>query len=309
MITVWSPAMAQQPSVAAVHAQIRALGKGLNRKILSATEAEYLKLQRPADRSGVRRMPDLHYGTDPKQTFDLFVPEQAPGKPMPIVVFVHGGGLVGGNKVNPNTDGLIYSNVPTFFARHGMMGVNTNYRLVPQARWPSGPEDLHLLISWLRQHAKEYGGDSSRIFLMGNSAGATHVASYLFREASHFADGPGVAGALLSSGVYAAGDSKTAKAYYGEYAGERRARAPLGAVETYRGKRVPIFMWSAEFDPAGIESSVAHMYAELCDKYKDCPRFTQFQGYNHVSQVMSLNSADTEVGDAALDFIDGVLGR
>jgi hypothetical protein len=67
-------------------------------------------------------------------------------------------------------------------------------------------------------------------------------------------------------------------------------------------------MWSAEYDPARIETRVAEMYAKLCVKFADCPRYTQYQGHNHVSPVMSINSADPDLARDALDFVSDVLG-
>ncbi len=82
---------------------------------------------------------------------------------------------------------------------------------------------------------------------------------------------------------------------------------PIGLARSYEGRTVPIFLWSTEYDPSRIETPVAQMYTLLCTKYEDCPRFTQFPGHNHVSDVMSINSADSAVGEAVLDFIDDVL--
>jgi hypothetical protein len=96
------------------------------------------------------------------------------------------------------------------------------------------------------------------------------------------------------------------RAYYGEDLAEREALVPLGLVDTYEGPEIPIFMWSAEYDQASIEAPVGTMYAKLCAKYDDCPRFTQFQGHNHVSHIMSINSADEEVAREVLDFVRSV---
>lgn len=297
------------PAVAAARAGVRDLGKRFNGEVLAATSALYTELHRHAERSGVRVISDIEFGPEELQTFDLFVPEETPAEPAPIVVYLHGGGLVGGDKLSGGTDGLIYSNIPTFFARHGMIGVNANYRLVPDVKWPGGPDDIRGVLEWLREHAVEYGGDASRIFLMGNSAGSTHVAAYLFHEATQLDGEPGVVGALLSSGGFGASNANTMRAYIGDDESLWQANSPLGLVESYTGTPVPIFMWSAEYDPTGIESRVAQMYASLCVKYEDCPRYTQYQGHNHVSHVMSINSADSVVGAAALDFIRDVLEK
>ena len=90
--------------------------------------------------------------------------------------------MVRGNKINANSEGLISSNIPTFFARHGMIGINANYRLVPEVQWPSGPDDLRGILTWIRGNIDEYGGDPDAVFLMGNSAGdATLRATSIMR--------------------------------------------------------------------------------------------------------------------------------
>lgn len=297
---------ADSDAVATARAGVRDLGKNWNGEVNVATQALYVELQRSADRSGVKATMDLSYGPHELQAMDIFVPEVRPAEPVPVVVYIHGGAMVRGDKINANSDGLISSNIPTFFARNGMIGINANYRLVPEVQWPSGPDDLRGILSWVRDNIADYGGDSDAVFLMGNSAGGRHVASYLYHEASHFDDGPGVIGAMLSSGSYGVSDSETQRVYYGDDAALRASRVPLGLVDSYDGPRIPVFLWSAEFDVAGIEAPVAAMYAKLCAKYADCPRFTQFQGHNHVSHVMSINSEDDAVGRAVMEFVHSV---
>jgi acetyl esterase/lipase len=63
-----------------------------------------------------------------------------------------------------------------FAARHGMVGVNVEYRLAPQFPWPAGNEDLAAAVQLVAAKASELGADPNRIYLMGHSAGATHVA-------------------------------------------------------------------------------------------------------------------------------------
>jgi len=303
VVTTFAVSAAADDAVERARDGVRALGKNFNGQVNAATQALYLELHRQADRSGVHAVANLDYGPHALQAMDIVVPDTDSDVPMPVVVYLHGGGLVRGDKVGADTDGLIYSNIPTFFARHGVIGLNANYRLVPEVEWPSGPEDVKAMLVWVRAHIEEYGGDPNAVFLMGNSAGSTHVAAYLFDETTHFDEGSGIAGAILSSGAFAAGDSEAALAYYGEDANLREARSPLGLVESYRGPEIPILMWSAEFDPTFIEVPVAAMYSKLCVKFENCPGFTQWQGHNHVSHVMSINTADDAVGLAVLDFI------
>ena len=296
---------ADEEAVATARAGVAELGKQWNGEVNTATQALFVELHRTADRSGVKATMDVSYGSHELQGMDIFAPEEQPAEPAPVVVFFHGGGLNRADKLIPSSD-LLYSNIPTFFARHGIVGVNANYRLAPEVSWPAGPEDINAVLAWIRENIEDYGGDPQKVFLMGNSAGGRIVASYLFHEPSHFADGPGVIGALLSSGSYRNDDSEVLRGYYGEGNALREALVPLGLVDSYGGPELPIFMWSAEYDVPNIEAPVAAMYAKLCAKYGDCPRFTQFQGHNHVSHVMSLNSADDTVGRAALEFVRSV---
>ncbi|KAI9877245.1 MAG: hypothetical protein M1823_007135, partial [Watsoniomyces obsoletus] len=102
----------------------------------------------------------------------------------PILVFLYGGGLVTGSKISPLVENeLVYANLGHHFAEtHGFIVVVADYRLVPQARFPSGGEDLALAIEWVRSNVKELGGSEEPrdLFLMGNSAGGVHVSTYLF---------------------------------------------------------------------------------------------------------------------------------
>ena len=132
---------------------------------------------------------------------------------------------------------------------HGSSNGVFEYRLVPEVQWPSGPEDVRGVIAWIRENIADYGGDPDAVFLMGNSAGTRHVASYLYHQASHFDDGSGVAGGILSSGSYGASGSETNRLYYGADPEVQAALVPLGLVDAYEGPEIPVFLWSAELDP------------------------------------------------------------
>ena len=58
-----------------------------------------------------------------------------------------------------------------------MITVLPNYRLAPGSPWPSGPEDVAAVWRWLQDELPALGGDPSRIVLLGESAGAAHVAA------------------------------------------------------------------------------------------------------------------------------------
>jgi triacylglycerol lipase len=286
--------------------EIRGMGNAFNLDVLRATYELFTPLQERAPKDGVEIERDLAYGEDERHRLDIFTPAQRPAMPAPVVVYVHGGGFIAGER-SP-IPGLIYDNVPTFFARHGLIGVNATYRLAPDHKWPSGAADAGAVVAWLKANVARYGGDPARIFLMGQSAGATHVATYAFFEEVHGAPGPGIAGAILLSGSYAPLGPNSAStnpgenqiAYYGEDLDAWVDRSPLYQVKP---GHPPIYIGVAEFDPYPLMWPSAALLEELVKCDKTMPWFKQLRGHNHVSPAMHVNSEIDILGPDLLDFI------
>ena len=94
---------------------------------------------------------------------DVFRPESA--SPLPIVLYVHGGGF---SMLSKDTHHFM----AMAFARRGYLVFNVNYRLAPKHPYPAALEDVSLAYRWTVEHAAEFGGDTSRLVLAGESAGA-----------------------------------------------------------------------------------------------------------------------------------------
>ncbi len=92
------------------------------------------------------------------------------GSGRPILIYVHGGGWVMGDKREQGLPLLHH------FARNGWLCFSINYRLSPGATHPDHLEDVKAGIAWVKQHAEEYGGDASFVALAGGSAGG-HLAA------------------------------------------------------------------------------------------------------------------------------------
>ena len=109
---------------------------------------------------------DLTYA-DGARTLDLYLPKQ--GTPAPVVIWLHGGSWVGGDKtpVAPVLLGL---------RDQGFAVAAVNYRLIGLSAFPAQLQDVKGSIRWLRAHASEYNLDPARIYLVGFSAGG-HIAS------------------------------------------------------------------------------------------------------------------------------------
>jgi len=298
-----TPAAAQLSNLAPeVGAKIAAMGPQFSQEVVGGTFPLFAPYAKAARLTGVNVARDIAYGADPLNKLDIYQPEGKRG--MPIVAFVHGGGYVGGDK---NANGIFFGNVTAYFARHGMLGVNINYRLAPKNPFPAASEDLDSAVAWIRENGEKYGGDPGRIFLFGHSAGATHVASYLFDASLHPRSG-GISGAVLVSGLYRiTGEIPLPgiKAYFGADAAQYAARAPISHVKE---NRTPLFLVMAEYDPPFLATDSFELAREVCVRDGKCPRFTWLKGHNHVSQVASFDSPDEELGLQILGFIRNTSG-
>lgn len=118
---------------------------------------------------------DIAYaGTEnPRQRIDLYLPKKRESdKPLPIIVFIHGGGWKGGDKAS----GI--GNVGRFVSSGHYAGVSVGYRLTGEAQWPAQIHDCKAAIRWIKGNAKELGLDASKIAVWGSSAGG-HLVSFL----------------------------------------------------------------------------------------------------------------------------------
>ncbi len=123
------------------------------------------RMQRRGDGS-IRQVAAVHYGSDPAQKLEMFLPAgPAPQRPLPIVVFIHGGGWHSGDPHD-------YRFMARALAPKGYAVVLAGYRLFPQARYPGMLEDGASALRWVADHAAALGGDPDRVVLMGHSAGA-----------------------------------------------------------------------------------------------------------------------------------------
>ena len=279
--------------------RIKAIGAKFNEEILVETRALYTPLVKNQPRAGVTVTSDIAYGADPRQKFDLFRPE---GRRLPVLVYVPGGGYVAGDK---NADGTFYGNLGLYFARHGYLTLVINYRLAPQHPWPAGAQDVAGALAWVRKEGEAHGGDAGRVFLFGQSAGATHAASYLFDPQFHAASGVGVvAGVLMSGGGYrvASNPPPNQVAYFGGDPSQYEARSPL----THVGKsKVPLLLSVAEFDPGNLTAPTYELARAVSMRDGKSPQFTYARGHNHVSTVLSLGSGQDDVGARVREFLGG----
>jgi arylformamidase len=280
--------------------KIRAIGTEVTAQTIGATIGLYMPLHTQVSDAGLAMTRDIAYGPAERHRLDVFA-TQGDASKRPVLLFVHGGGFVGGNKSNPGSP--FYDNVGRWAARNGMLGVTMTYRLAPEHRWPSGSEDVGRAVQWLRDNIGSQGGDPERIFVMGQSAGAVHVAGYIARGHSSFTEEWRPAGAILVSGLY---DTRTMEknplfeAYFGSDT-ERARRASF--LDTLALTDVPLLVVLAEYDPRDFQRQAIELNGAYVAQHQRWPRFIQLIGHNHLSTVFGLNAPGDRLGPQILDFV------
>jgi triacylglycerol lipase len=251
-----APALAQMPPDIA--AKVKALGRVVDPP---DTAKIYAPLQPKPPYEGVSITRDIAYGSAPLQKLDVFTPTKSKGD-RPVLVFVHGGAFVRGDKHEKGTP--FYDNILVWAVQHGMVGVNMNYRLAPKHPYPAAQQDIAAALSWVHDHIKGHGGDPSRVFLMGHSAGAIHIATYVAHPEFWAGKGPGIDGAILVSGEYdftkEHPPSKPTLAYYGSDTSKYAARSSLAGLLK---STVQMLVAHGELDPPMFEQQAEELNAAL----------------------------------------------
>jgi triacylglycerol lipase len=284
----------------AIASALKALGTTIDGDVGSKTRALYADAPRVYREDQIEVKKNLAYGPHERHRLDVYtgVSRRWP-TPVPVVVFVHGGGFTGGSK-DAN------AHIGEFFGTLGLVGVVINYRLAPEVKWPAGAEDVGAAVAWVKQHASEFDGDPNKVFVLGISAGATHVADYVFRPDALPAGTPASAGAALVSGIYAFDGDSGSTAYYGD----DRSRWPrMNVVGNIARTNVPVLITTAEYDPPRLHHVALQLMHELTFKHDRLPRFTQLLGHNHYSQGQSIGTTDAALSAAVLDLIETTTGR
>jgi acetyl esterase/lipase len=263
------------------------------------TNAIYAPLHQMEPYAGIKITRDVKYGPADRNLLDVFTSDGATGT-RPVLIYLHGGGFLRGDKKVAGSPFL--DNVPLWAARNGMVGVNMTYQLAPQAKWPSGPQDVAAAMGWVRANITNHGGDPSRVYLMGSSAGAHHVAAYVAFPEFDPAGRNNIAGLILLSGSpfdASVFDMTPYKPYFGEDASKYAQVSPTpGLLKT----PVPLMVVWAGLDPPGIEAESVNLEAALC-KAGRCPTKLFLKTHSHVSPPVSIGTKDTELTDQLISFM------
>ncbi len=292
-------------TVPTAHADaLRAMGAGFN---LPQVQAFYEPLLVDQAKDGVQLGADQSYGPHPRQVLDVYQPQaaSADGRALPVLVMLHGGGFIRGDK-------RARANMGWHFARQGVLTIVPNYRLAPESPWPSGPEDVVAVWRWVQEHAAALGADPRRCVLAGESAGAAHVAAATLLRRFQPVDWQ-IAGAVLMSGPYNARLEGLARAQFGTATPDPRNEAYFGSdpaawdaasiVDQVDAAPLPLLITLAQRDLLQMQVQAGELFARLVSRHGFAPELHCLAEHNHFSGGHSIGTADETVSGLIADFL------
>ena len=202
---------------------------------------------------------DLEYeSTAKKNKLDLFLPKTQ-NEITPIIIWIHGGGFVGGDKSDVDY-------FATCLAADGFAVASINYQLAPWAKFPSPINQTGEAYKWIKNNSSKYSLDMTRIMFAGDSAGAHTAATFVSTQFSKvYADSLGVhqvienpstiKGTLLYCGPYSLNEIKKLENGFMRFVFSKAAAAYFGTsnwLKKYDNKASTIYNIPNNFPPCFI---------------------------------------------------------
>lgn len=243
---------------------------------------------------------DVVYGEHPRQVLDVFYPKQS--TPRTAVVFLHGGAFVGGDKKRLGMP--FHDNIGAWVASTGRLGITANYRLAPEATWPSGIADLRQIIAWC---LSPEGGNVRRVHLMGSSSGAVHAATYL-------TGGPGVQqpatqplSAVMISGIYNFPSFGVSRLQ--PYFVKPQLIQEFDLARRLAHTDLPVLYAVGEYDSPEAHQQFLYLLQEWAEVRGTLPPLHRVRAANHFTSVHGVGTEFDDLGPVLEDFFDEVESR
>jgi len=228
-----------------------------------------------------------------KHKLDLYLPRDK--KNFPVLVFLHGGSWRTGDR-------SLYKALGDRLARAGIGAVIPSYRLMPQNPHPAQIEDVAAAFAWVARNISEHGGDPSRIYLSGHSAGA-HLAALLGLDEKYLKkydlDRTAIRSVIAMSGVYDVDKLDTFLVAGGD-ANNRRDASPNAHAHS---GAPPFLVTYCQWDYFGLPKQ-ARDFALTLKKNFVAAQLLYVPGENHISEVISLVEDHGLLVDAILSTVN-----
>lgn len=305
----------------AVHQALAKFGNSWSPDVPPVLMAAFEPLQAAQNKkygSEIKADKALKYGPDARNRIDVYSPASgASGRP--VVLYIHGGGLVAGdNDATPN----VYANIGNYFTANGCITCLATYRLALQGgHHPNGAEDVAGALKWIQANIAQYGGDPTKVVAMGQSAGGYHLFTALTLG---YLDEPGLLrGAVTLSAPFTVSVAQPERAkammewFQTDKPYEVNARwSPLalfrreffGTTEKAGRDKFPceLLMMVGELEADEILEGTWEFVADYKKRFGKLPLLEVMKGHNHVSYCFGFGLEDPDyerVGKRLLGFV------
>lgn len=249
----------------------------------------------------------IAYGDLPRQKLDIYIPNQLASansatnfKARKVVIFFYGGSWDSGSRED-------YKFVGEALASQGFIVVIPDYRVYPDVLFPAFMADPALAARWVKDHIKQYQGDSEQVFLVGHSAGAQIAvmlgvnAEYLAKQTLTPNDFAGIVG-LAGPYDFLPLKSQRLKTIFGPESEQWKSQ-PINFVD---GKNPPMLLAVGTKDGTVWPRNTYNM-AEKINKNNGLVIVVKLEGYGHIDMAAKLAKplrGDGELLKAVVDFIN-----
>ncbi len=218
-----------------------------------------------------------------KHKLDLFLPKGC--KDFPVLIFVHGGAWVTGDR-------NLYGSFGKTFAKNGIGTVVISYRLTPKVQHPGHIEDVARAFAWTHKNIGKYGGRADQIFVTGQSAGGHLTALLATNEIYLAAQGlslKDIKGAVPISGVYQF-SGRWSERVIGKGQESADSASPLKQIT---GKEPPFLILYADNDMAGC-ARMSQQFSKQLEEKKVEASVKEIRDRNHITIMVRLMFSDVD---------------
>lgn len=265
----------------------------------------------------VIRYDDIAYGKDSEmQVLDVYRPKDAEGRILPVIVSVHGGGWVYGDKER-------YQYYCMSLAQRGFAVVNFSYRLAPEHQFPAPVEDTNSVFAWILDNKDKYGMDVENLFAVGDSAGGQILSLYAdictneeYAKEYDFQvpEGLKIKAVALNCGQYNMEDtSDMTRQLMEEYLPEKGTQEELRRISSdlyITDQFPPAYVMTAEGD--FLREQAPYMYGKLKEKNVFCELHEYSSPKEKLMHVFHLNMRSEDAkrcNDDECEFFRKFIGR
>ena len=252
---------------------------------------------------GIESVKDLTYADGPaddaeKHKLDIY--RKTGSAKAPVLFFVHGGAWKSGDRKQ-------YPFFGNRFAKAGYTVVIPSYRLSPKHKYPAQIEDVADAFAWTVKNIAAQGGDPSRIFIAGHSAGG-HLVALLATNPELLAkrglSAKNIRGVLALSGVHdiTAIESGSSSPTFGSDPEVLRAASPIKFV---RSGLPPFLVTYCEWDYAMLPQQAVAFHTALRAAGASA-KLVYVPGENHISEMLDIPKPADASAKAMLEFMEGL---